>query len=62
MSQILLSDERRSRSKIILLFNMDKRTLRSKIEGLASTKIHGSCGDRLSCEGGNGSGRSSVAD
>ena len=26
-----LSDERRSRSKIFLLFNMDKRTLRSKI-------------------------------
>ena len=28
---VTLSDERRSRSKIILLFNMDKRTLRSKI-------------------------------
>ena len=27
----MLSDERRSRSKPFLLFNMDKRTLRSKI-------------------------------
>ena len=26
-----LSDDRRSRSKILLLFSMDKRTLRSKI-------------------------------
>ena len=34
-----LSDERRSRSKIVILFNMDKRTLRSKFEGLMRSKI-----------------------
>ena len=28
---VTLSDEKRSRSKIVLLFNVDKRTLRSKI-------------------------------
>ena len=33
-----LSDERRSRSKIFLLFNMDKRTLGSKILGISQTK------------------------
>ena len=37
----MLSDERRSRSKIFLLFAMDKRTLHSKSEGLARSEILG---------------------
>ena len=32
---VILSDKRRSRSKIFLLFNTDKRTLRSKILGIS---------------------------
>ena len=36
-----LSDERRSGSKIFLLFAMDKKTLHSKSEGLARSKILG---------------------
>ena len=36
-----LSDERRSRSKIFLLFDTGKRTLLSKFEGLARSKILG---------------------
>ena len=36
-----LSDERRTRSKIFLLFDMDNRTLRSKVVGLARLKYLG---------------------
>ena len=36
-----VSDERISRSKIVLLFNGDKRTLFRKFEGLTRSKILG---------------------
>ena len=36
-----LSDERRSRSKIVLLFNVDKKPCFRKFEGLTHSKILG---------------------
>ena len=48
-----LSNERTSRRKFFYSFNMDKRTLRSKIEGLARAKILGISQTKINTYGSN---------
>ena len=44
-----LSDQRRSRSKIVLLFNVDKKPCVRKFEGLTRSKILGILYTEMNC-------------